>query len=250
MPHSTIPSKSPNQAGSYRTKTERAKQYLSGGGVVREDSDDELGLEDHPWEWIRTNSKDGTKKIVGARMGQFECRIGDCVLLKAEGTSNEAWIGLICNFQEEEDEDGDIEMGANFMWFSTEKEIRNKAKKRMDFLSNEVYITPSWDVNPLASINGKAFVMSPEAFRAKYPSGKVSRTSKDFGKVFVCRRGCNTRTATYTDDFVWEQIYHGEDDLLELMERVQSQTKATRKRRRDSGYAEDISGEVCLSLFG
>jgi len=67
--------------------------------------------------------------ITGARMGSFECKVGDCVLLKAEGT-NEAWVGLICEFLE--DEDGD--MAANFMWFATEKEIRNKAKKRTDFL--------------------------------------------------------------------------------------------------------------------
>jgi origin recognition complex subunit 1 len=61
-------------------------------------------------------------------MGRFECHIGDCVLLKADG-SNEAWVALICEFVE--DEDGD--KAANFMWFSSEKEIRNKEKKRMDF---------------------------------------------------------------------------------------------------------------------
>jgi len=62
-------------------------------------------------------------------MGSFECRVGDCVLLKAEG-NNEAWVGLICEFMEDEDE-GKV---ANFMWFSTEKEIRNKEKKRTDFM--------------------------------------------------------------------------------------------------------------------
>lgn len=128
-------------------------------GVSREDSDDELGSDDLPWEWIyegeapaerrsRSGSNDddgeddddddGTgerkrrkvtgNKIVGAHMGTFECRVGDCVLLKAEG-SNEAWVGLICEFVD--DEDGD--MAANFMWFSTEQEIRNKDKKRTDF---------------------------------------------------------------------------------------------------------------------
>lgn len=68
-------------------------------------------------------------KIVGARIGQFECRVGDCVLLKADG-SNEAWVALICEFV---DDDDDGEKAANFMWFSTEKEIRNKDKKRSDF---------------------------------------------------------------------------------------------------------------------
>ena len=240
MPHSTLPAGNPQAVESNQAKVKRAKQFLTAGGVLREDSDDELGLEDHPWQWIHSKSANGkANEIVGARMGQFECMVGDCVLLKAEGTK-EAWIGLICNFQEDEDEDGDVEMAANFMWFSTEKEIRNKTKKRTDFVPNEVYITPSWDVNPLTSINGKATVLSLDAFRARHPSGKIPRTSKDFGKVFICRRGCNTRTATYTEEFIWENIYNGAKDILPLVERVESQTKATRKRRRDSGYGEDI----------
>ncbi|KAL8722413.1 MAG: hypothetical protein Q9225_001092 [Loekoesia sp. 1 TL-2023] len=216
------------------SRAERARQYLHGGGILREDSDDELGLEDHPWEWIYSEEANNDElepdQIVGARMGDFRCAIGDCCLLKAEGT-NEAWVGIICAFEEDE-EDG--EKAANFMWFSTEKEIRNKQKKRMDALPNEVYITPSWDVNPLESINGKATIVSAETFRQKYPSGKVPRSSKDYGKIFVCRRGCNTRTATYTEEFVWEDIYHGAEDLLDLIDHVKSQTKATRKRKRDA----------------
>ncbi len=113
-------------------RAERARQLLRTGGVAREDSDDELGLEDHPWEWIYAaddQDDEGDKAIVGARMGNFECKIGDCVMLKAEGVG-EAWIGLICDFQD--DEEG--EKAANFMWFSTEREIRNKGKKRRDAL--------------------------------------------------------------------------------------------------------------------
>lgn len=67
----------------------------------------------------------------------------------------------------------------------------------------------------------------------RYPSGKVPRTSKDYGKIFVCRRGCNTRTATYTDEFEWESIYRGIEDLDSLVERVKTQTKGTRKRKRE-----------------
>lgn len=110
------------------------------GGVAREDSDDELGLDDHPWEWIYRSSQpsaSATKRkrgiqhdIVGARMGSFACYVGDCVLLKAEG-SNEAWVGIVSEFREA-DEDGD--KAANFLWFSTEKEIRNSDRKRSDFL--------------------------------------------------------------------------------------------------------------------
>ena len=113
-------------------------------GISREDSDDELGDDDLPWEWIyadnssratdddgqseRKRRKFGASKIVAAKMGSFECCVGDIVLLKAEG-SNEAWVALICEFVE--DDDG--EKAANFMWFSTEKEIRNRDKKRTDF---------------------------------------------------------------------------------------------------------------------
>ena len=63
-------------------------------------------------------------------MGSFECRLGDCVLLKADGP-NEAWVGIIYDFLDEDGDEG--EKAANFMWFSTEKEIRNKEKKRTDF---------------------------------------------------------------------------------------------------------------------
>lgn len=138
------------------TTIEKAKQWLKGGGVVRDDSDDELGIEDYPWEWIYANQNGAARRqsekkevgnerpsrkrkasalssssdIVGARMGKFECRLGDTVLLKAEG-GNEAWVGIICDlFEDEEDE-----KMANFMWFSSQREIRNKAKKRSDELN-------------------------------------------------------------------------------------------------------------------
>jgi origin recognition complex subunit 1 len=132
-----------------QTKIERARQYLKGGGVTREDSDDELGTEDYPWEWIydadsHFKSKDGGRNgsnkrtvtaaftesaIVGARMGKFECRLGDAVLLKADGS--EAWVGIITHFFEDDDTE---EKMANFMWFSTPREIRNKVKRRTDAL--------------------------------------------------------------------------------------------------------------------
>lgn len=152
------------------SKAERARRYLAGAAVAREDSDDELGLDDHPWVWLYERSqpaheseRDGessgsdsvsadesdgmhsrrpsrkrrrvaagrpkTERIIGARMGCFECGLGDCVLLKAEGT-NEAWVGIICEFTDDEEHG----MAARFMWFSSEKEIRNKEKKRKDFM--------------------------------------------------------------------------------------------------------------------
>lgn len=132
-----------SQSKSKSSQVERARRFLTGGGVLREDSDDELGFEDYPWEWIYARrspssvassgyEENGTRKgeIVGARMGGFECRLGDCVLLKAEGANHEAWIGIISEFHDDVEEKGC--KGANFMWFSTEKEIRNKQKKRTD----------------------------------------------------------------------------------------------------------------------
>ncbi|CAK7204738.1 Origin recognition complex, subunit 1 [Sporothrix eucalyptigena] len=227
-------------------------------GVSRDDSDDELGELDHPWEWIydderpeqeEKGTRDGSEfprkrkravvesSIVGARMGTFECFLGDTVLLKAEG-SNEAWVGIICEFIDDDGDDG--EKAAHFMWFSTEKEIRNKARKRTDFMPNELYISPSYDVNPLTSINGSAMVMSPAVFRKKYPSGRVGRQNADYGKAFVCRRGCNTRTASYTDEFVWEELYNGTvEDIENLIEFVKTKTKATRKRRHTRAVSAD-----------
>ncbi|KAF3059349.1 Origin recognition complex subunit 1 [Daldinia childiae] len=207
-------------------------------GVARDDSDDELGVDDHPWEWIYREAESSgspTKRkrnahhgIVGARMGTFECYVGDCVLLKADG-SNEAWVAIVAEFREA-DEDGD--KAANFLWFSTEKEIRNSDRKRTDFLPNELYITPSTDVNPLASINGRAVVMSQQKFQEEYPSGKVPRNSPGYNKTFICKRGCNTRTATYTEEFIWEDVYSGrEGDVDDLLELVRSGTRSTRKRR-------------------
>ncbi|KAF7516610.1 hypothetical protein G7054_g14086 [Neopestalotiopsis clavispora] len=217
-------------------------------GIARDDSDDELGYEDHPWEWIhqsppaspaksdgRTESArkrkrgDGHDRVIGARMGNFECYLGETVLLKAEG-SHEAWVGIITEFTED-DEDG--EKAANFLWFSSEKEIRRKEKKRTDYLPNELYLTTSFDVNPLASINGKAFVMSQAKFLEKYPNGKIPRNSPGYNKTFICRRGCNMRTTTYTDEFTWEDMYHGsEEDLAPLTDFVESKTRATRRKRK------------------
>ena len=135
-----------------KTKIERARQYLKTGGVLREDSDDELGTEDFPWEWIFENDhhEDGIEStpkkrsasraldesaIIGARMGKFECFLGDCVLLKGEGS--EAWVGIATHFfTDEETEDKMV----NLMWFSTPREIRNKVKVRNDALEVRVNV--------------------------------------------------------------------------------------------------------------
>ncbi|KAL1792123.1 hypothetical protein ACET3X_009874 [Alternaria dauci] len=234
-----------HMAPTKRSRVDKARQYLAGGAVFREDSDDELGYEDHPWEWIydddtiddaqpeqkasprkrKAAPSVPAKRIVGARMGSFKCRVGDAVLLKAEG--NQAWVGIICELYEDPDDD-DHEKMAKFLWFSSEKEIRNQSKKRSDFLPNELYISAAFDDNPLASINGTAKIFSLDRFQELYPTG-VKKNSKDYGKVFVCQRGCNTRTTTYTREFKWEDVYKDAKDILTLVDLVETQTKATRR---------------------
>lgn len=214
-----------------RTKLEQARRALAGGSVVREDSDDELGTDDHPWQWI--HDEDNKKKIAGARMGSFEVYAGDCVLLKAPGGS-EAWVAILCDFSEGEieDEDGAVEVQkkATMLWFSSEKEIRGR-NKRTDFLPNELYLTSNYDENPLTTINGKARILSVDDFNEQHPSGKVPRNHKYYGKTFVCRRGVNIRTTTYTDDFDWRYTYTGEDDIKGMVRLIEEQTVKTRKRK-------------------
>jgi origin recognition complex subunit 1 len=94
---------------------------------------------------------------------------------------------------------------------------------------NELYISANFDDNPLASINGTAKVLSVKDFEQLYPTGVVKKSSKDYGKIFVCRRGCNTRTTTYTPEFTWTDLYKGADDIDGLVAFVETQTKATRR---------------------
>jgi len=233
-----------------RTKTEKALQLLQKGAVAREDSDDELGNEDIPWRWIYEGDADNAKKkyasllpidndgrrIVGAQMGSFQCKIGDAVLLKAAGS--EAWVALITAFSEGEieDDDGQISWSkkATFMWFSSKREIRKSARKRDDALPIELYITDNVDENSLATINGKANVLSFGEMQAKYPGGKIPRGSKALGKTFMCRRGCNLRTTSYTNEFDWNDVFAKTGDIDSLVDLVQSQTLRTRKERQTS----------------
>ena len=72
-------------------------------------------------------------------------------------------------------------------------------------------------------------MLSEAEYEKQYPDG-ASKKSKEFGKVFVCRRACNPRTATYSDEFVWEDLYRGRDtDIFAIGDYVRRNTKATRK---------------------
>lgn len=76
--------------------------------------------------------------------------------------------------------------------------------------------------------------MSLPAFQKAYPLRKIPKNSKDYGKVFVCRRGCNTRTTSYTEEFSWENVYHGAEDIQTLIDLVRSGTKDTRSKRKNT----------------
>jgi origin recognition complex subunit 1 len=92
----------------------------------------------------RGGAPDG-RRIVGARMGDFQCLLGDTVLLKA--ADNESWVGLIHEFFEQDAVDGseyddDDNYGngqrdkmARFLWFNSPHEIRNRNKRRTDALT-------------------------------------------------------------------------------------------------------------------
>lgn len=89
-------------------------------------------------------------------------------------------------------------------------------------------MNPHNDDIPLLSINGRAAVHSAAEFKNRYPSG-VPKSSKEYGKVFICRRACNVRSATYSDEFIWEEIYKGRDtDINHIQEFVRESTKVIR----------------------
>ncbi|KAL2407913.1 Origin recognition complex subunit 1 [Exophiala dermatitidis] len=234
---------------------QRQKRYSTKGGLVREDSDDELGSDDHPWQWIyeseagphtkedeeqptkkrKANSISQTSKkrtIIGARMGSFVVRIGDPILLKSPEQGKD-WVGLICSFSET-NEDGEDEMCAYIQWFCTPEELAfgKQSKIRPDVLPNESYITADFNMNPLTAINGRATVLSKDAFFRKYPGGlppKSKSGANRYSKTILCRRGVKQRTLQFTEDFVWEEIYKGPEDLLDLIDFVKEQTKGKRK---------------------
>ncbi|KKA22452.1 Origin recognition complex subunit Orc1 [Rasamsonia emersonii CBS 393.64] len=257
-----------------RDNRERARQWLTKGGLLRDDSDDELGYEDHPWEWIyedennepegstekdgealssrrRSLRKPAPRKIIGARMGSFECRLGQVVLLKSPEAGKD-WVGIIAEFLEEEDEENEGEMvkSANIMWFASPDEfLSTKNKKRSDALFNEQYITTDFNVNPLTSINGKANVMSKDAFFAKYPNGappKGKAALAEYKKCIVCRRGVNQLQGKYTDEFIWEDVYKGdEQSVFRLIELVKEGLKSAKRRKP---VDEDVTNlDLCIN---
>ena len=264
-------SSSENEAQKRRTaRQRRAQQWMTKGALVRDDSDDELGDEDHPWEWIydvdaqmaeeteakeagpekpnrRRSSRPARKKraIIGARMGAFECRLGQVVLLKSPEAGKD-WVGIITEFMEEEDEDeeGGTIKSANIMWFDSPDEfLSTRNKRRADALPNEQYLTADFNTNPLTSINGKATVMSKDAFYARYPNGNPPKSKAElaeYQKCIICRRGVSQVQGRYTEEFVWEKVYR-EDNIYELINMVKENLKGARKRKATDNDVSNIS---------
>lgn len=268
--------KKKNPSPNRKELAEQTRLWLTKGGILHEDSDDELGDEDHPWEWIyedqdgdaknganaeQTPSKRGRqrkrqRKIIGARMGQFECKIGDTVLLKSPEAGHD-WAGIICEFTEEENEDSDAEGDAdapkemlkcaNVMWFASPDEFMStKKKRRDDALPNEQYITVDFNVNPLTSINGKANIMSAAVFNQKYPDGKPKAKAAlaEYNKCIICRRGVSQLQGRYTEEFVWEEVYDGtEDGIFRFIDFIKAGLKRSKRKR-----VEEKEKEVGIPL--
>ncbi|KAI1911720.1 Origin recognition complex, subunit 1 [Ophidiomyces ophidiicola] len=247
---------------------ELARLWLTKGGVHHEDSDDELGCEDLPWEWIYnscptaelpveglrarktsrvTSPYQTPRKIIGARMGSFECRLGQAVLLKSPEPGKD-WAGIICEFVEEKDEDSDEQAtpikSANIMWFASPDEfLSTRKKKRSDALPNEQYLTMDFNINPLTAINGRARILSADAFFAKYPEGKPPKgraALAEYNKCILCRRGVNQLQGNYTEQFIWEDIYdETEEGMFDLIETIRSGLRRSKKRKADQSNAMD-----------
>ena len=88
--------------------------------------------------------------------------------------------------------------------------------------------------------------MSLSCFQSLHSSSKANSRSKNrsLGKTFICRRGCNVRTATYTDEFLWEDVYHDAGDLERLIAKIRAETKATRSKRKGTlAVRKSVSGQ-------
>ena len=248
-----------------------AEKWLTKGALAREDSDDELGYEDHPWEWIYAEATSKTSEerdisskkrkattmlgenlktaITGARMGSFTVTVGDAVLLKSPEQGKD-WAGIICAFSET-DEDDEEEMCAHIQWFCAPDELKSgggsKAKAMPDFLPNETCITADFNMNPLTAINGKAVVMSKNEFLETYPKGEMPKSktaAMRFSKTIMCRRAVKQRNMIFSEEFDWNELYKGAESLLDLLDWMQEQTKRKPKSKtEDSEYSRNKAME-------
>ena len=104
---------------------------------------------------------------------------------------------------------------------------------------NERYASLHFNYCPIPSINGKALILSKDAYDARFPTGKISKKSRDYEKTFICRRAVEARSSRYTEEFVWDEIYKGGEEgvkqLAEIIEReipISSGKKGPKKSTR------------------
>jgi origin recognition complex subunit 1 len=246
----------------------RTKEYSTRGALVRDDSDDELGYEDLPWQWVYdgdsepesdvqdSSDEDSTRRkkrkasqalrnrrIAGASMGSFSVRIGETVLLKSPEQGKD-WVGLICGFSDT-DEDGDAEMCAHIQWFCSPEELDfgRRGRAKPNILPNEQFVTSDFNLNSLSAINGKATVLSKDAYFAKYPEGKPGRgklAAIEHAKTIFCRRAVKQRTIAFSEEFVWDQIYSSEQDLSPLIEWIRNNTRGN-QRHAPKAYDDEYN---------
>ncbi len=96
----------------------------------------------------------------------------------------------------------------------------------------------------LDDINDIATVLSQTTFNKEFPHGKTTRNVKDYVKTYFCRRACDHWSSTYSDDFIWEDLYfrHStEENMLDLLHKVEmwTQGKKKTKRKRETRTEED-----------
>ncbi|CAG8953211.1 hypothetical protein HYFRA_00003412 [Hymenoscyphus fraxineus] len=160
----------------------------------------------------------------------LECRVGDCVVLVGSDGNN--WVGLLKRFVGKDDEGDEC---AEFVWFANEKEIRSQHKKRKDFLPNELYLTPGEDESPLLSIIDKATILSAQQYSDR-PIQAAKRGRKPKGYVettFVCRRACQLKNTTYTEQFDWGEIKpETEKEVSQLVDKINDEIESIRQQNR------------------
>ncbi|RKF79863.1 Origin recognition complex subunit 1 [Golovinomyces cichoracearum] len=181
--------------------------------------------------------------IVGARNREFQIKIGDAISVNCGDPV--PWVAIVRSFDDISKSSSEkSKIKVKILWLSNHTDISNKLKKRMDYLTNELYLTPLKDSIDIRTINGPVKLMSVNKFNQIYPNG-ISKKSKENNSVFVCRRGCEARGAFYTDEFIWEKIKpNTEKEVDELHERIKAETQSLKQKNSQTGpnIREDNSG--------
>lgn len=72
--------------------------------------------------------------------------------------------------------------------------------------------------------------MSEKRFNHEYPNADPRDLAKG-GSIFICRRGCESRGAIYTNEFIWEDIKpQNEQEVDDLHEYIKVETKLVKKK--------------------